>query len=89
MRAACQVVQQRPLLVMHSALFHLGSGKALFSQVDTSEEFFKGGPQCQVDFSPIYSITSSFVSFFLPCIIMLIIYFHLFAIAKRHLHEMR
>ena len=47
------------------------------------------GPQCQVDFSPIYSITSSIVSFFLPCIIMVVIYFHLFAIAKRHLHEMR
>jgi len=47
------------------------------------------GPQCQVDFSPIYSITSSIVSFFLPCIIMLIIYFHLYAIARRHLNEMR
>ena len=46
-------------------------------------------PQCQLDFSPIYSITSSIVSFFLPCIIMLIIYFHLFAIAKHHLKEMK
>lgn len=47
------------------------------------------GPQCLVDFSPIYSITSSIVSFFLPCIIMLTIYFHLYAIARRHLNEMR
>jgi dopamine receptor D1 len=47
------------------------------------------GPQCQLDFSPIYSITSSIVSFFLPCVIMLIIYFHLYAIAKHHMKAMK
>ena len=58
----------------------------LFQKVEEEESL---GPQCLVDFSPIYSITSSIVSFFLPCIIMLTIYFHLYAIARRHLNEMR
>jgi len=41
-------------------------------------------PVCQLDFGPVYSFCSSIVSFFLPCVVMLIIYFHLFAIARRH-----
>lgn len=44
---------------------------------------------CVLDFSPVYSITSSFVSFFLPSIVMLTIYFHLYAIAQRHSKSMR
>ncbi len=68
------------------------SGGSLISTSSSASEVAASGsdePQCQLDFSPMYSITSSIVSFFLPCAIMLIIYFHLFAIAKRHLEEMK
>ena len=44
---------------------------------------------CVLEFSPVYSTTSSLVSFFLPSIVMLTIYFHLYAIAQRHSKSMR
>ena len=53
-----------------------------FKSLDTSST-------CDLEFSPVYSTTSSFVSFFLPSIVMLTIYFHLYAIAQRHSKSMR
>ena len=44
---------------------------------------------CVLEFSPVYSTTSSLVSFFFPSIVMLTIYFHLYAIAQRHSKSMR
>ena len=45
--------------------------------------------ECFLEFSPVYSTTSSFVSFFLPSFVMLIIYFHLYSIARRHSNSMK
>ena len=62
--------------------------------MNSSEEFhypmsMDTSSVCVLEFSPVYSTTSSFVSFFLPSIVMLTIYFHLYAIAQRHSKSMR
>ena len=58
------------------------NGSDHFINMDTSSV-------CVLNFTPVYSATSSFVSFFLPSIVMLTIYFHLYAIAQRHSKSMR
>ena len=40
---------------------------------------------CTVDFNPSYSIISSVISFFVPCFIMLFIYFHVYSFARYHM----
>lgn len=40
---------------------------------------------CSLDFNPIYSITSSFISFLLPCLVMVAIYIKLWAIGHKHM----
>ncbi len=40
---------------------------------------------CAVDFNPSYSIISSVISFFVPCVIMLLIYFHFHSFARYYI----
>ena len=57
---------------------------------DKTASFIEVSPrECFLEFSPVYSTTSSFVSFFLPSFVMLIIYFHLYSIARRHSNSMK
>ena len=42
-----------------------------------------------LDFNPSYSIGSSFISFFIPCFIMLFIYFHVYRFARYHMESIR
>ncbi len=44
---------------------------------------------CVLDFNPSYSIGSSFISFFIPCFIMLFIYFHVYSFARYHMNCIR
>ena len=39
---------------------------------------------CALDFSPTYSVISSLISFFIPCVIMVAIYFHVYSFARYH-----
>ncbi|OQV21003.1 Dopamine receptor 1 [Hypsibius exemplaris] len=40
--------------------------------------------QCALEINPIYAVTSSIISFYFPCIVMLIIYSRLYMEARRH-----
>jgi dopamine receptor D1 len=42
------------------------------------------GTQCTLEINPIYAVTSSIISFYFPCMIMLIIYMRLYIEARRH-----
>ena len=41
--------------------------------------------RCELNFNPSYSIISSFISFFVPCFIMLLIYYHVYNFARYHM----
>ena len=41
-------------------------------------------PQCVLALNPIYAVTSSVISFYLPCLVMICIYLRLYRYAMRH-----
>lgn len=45
--------------------------------------------QCTLEINPIYAVTSSIISFYFPCVIMLIIYIRLYMEARRHVKSVR
>nr|XP_045588801.1 dopamine receptor 1-like [Procambarus clarkii] len=45
--------------------------------------------QCALELSRIYAVVSSFISFFLPCCVMLAIYSRLYLYAKRHVESIK
>ena len=44
---------------------------------------------CWLNFSPVYSITSSCISFLLPCVVMVGIYVKLWSIGRGHVKNIR
>ena len=44
---------------------------------------------CALDFSPTYSVISSLISFFIPCVIMVAIYFHVYSFARYHRYRIK
>lgn len=44
---------------------------------------------CLMDLNPVYSVVSSTISFYIPCIIMIIIYVQLYCAARSHVKEIR
>ena len=44
---------------------------------------------CVLQLNPAYALTSSFISFFLPCVIMITLYFKLYTYAQRHLRNIK
>ena len=44
---------------------------------------------CALDFSPTYSVISSLISFFIPCVIMVGIYFHVYSFARYHMYRIK
>ena len=44
---------------------------------------------CWLNFSPVYSITSSCISFMLPCVVMVGIYVKLWSIGRGHVKNIR
>ena len=44
---------------------------------------------CIIDFNPIYAATSSIVSFFIPCIVMIIMFAKMYQLAQRHVKSIR
>ena len=44
---------------------------------------------CALDFSPTYSVISSLISFFIPCVIMVGIYFHVYSFARYHRYRIK
>ena len=55
----------------------------------SAEEAEPENHTCALDFNPSYSIISSFISFFLPCLIMLMIYFHVYRFARYHMKAIK
>ena len=45
--------------------------------------------QCLVNFSPVFSITSSCISFLLPCVVMIGIYLKLWTIGRGHVKNIK
>ncbi|GAU91278.1 hypothetical protein RvY_03565 [Ramazzottius varieornatus] len=56
-----------------------------FAQADLPPAPFK----CALELNPIYALTSSIISFYFPCIIMLIIYARLYMEARRHVRSLK
>lgn len=56
-----------------------------------AEDRYKPLPEnlCVMDLNPVYSVVSSTISFYLPCIIMIIIYVKLYCAARSHVKEIR
>lgn len=52
---------------------------------DQEQEIF----QCLVNFSPVFSITSSCISFLLPCVVMIGIYLKLWTIGRGHVKNIK
>lgn len=50
---------------------------------------FGENTSCWLDFSPVYSITSSCISFLLPCVVMLGIYLKLWSIGRVHVKNIK
>lgn len=44
---------------------------------------------CAMDLNPIYSVVSSTISFYIPCIVMLTIYLQLYCYARRHVNSIK
>ncbi|CAD5111574.1 DgyrCDS873 [Dimorphilus gyrociliatus] len=44
---------------------------------------------CMMDLNPIYATASSLVSFYAPCIVMIVLYLRLFQSARRHVRSIR
>ncbi|CAH1784900.1 unnamed protein product [Owenia fusiformis] len=44
---------------------------------------------CQMELNPTYAVVSSFISFYLPCIVMVTIYIQLFRYAQKHVKSIR
>lgn len=56
-----------------------------------AEDRYKPLPEnvCMMDLNPVYSVVSSTISFYIPCIIMIIIYVQLYCAARSHVKEIR
>ena len=44
---------------------------------------------CQLELSPLYAVTSSTISFYLPCLAMTLIYYRLLQYAKKHVSHIK
>ena len=44
---------------------------------------------CLLDLNPVYSVVSSTISFYIPCIVMLSIYLQLYCYARKHVAEIK
>lgn len=44
---------------------------------------------CELDLTPIYAIVSSFISFFIPSIVMVIAYYRIYVVAREHFQRMQ
>lgn len=45
--------------------------------------------QCNLEFSPIYAVVSSCISFYLPCLIMVALYTRLYLYARKHVRDIK
>ena len=55
----------------------------------TSEKILVEDLSCYLDFSPVFSITSSCISFFLPSVVMIGIYIKLWSIGRGHVKSIK
>lgn len=52
---------------------------------ETEEEVeVEGGNTCHLRLNPWYAVVSSMISFYIPCIVMIVIYFRLYRFAQKH-----
>lgn len=47
------------------------------------------GFTCVLDLNPIYAVTSSLISFYIPCVVMILIYVKLFLYARKHVRNIK
>lgn len=60
-----------------------GSGDAATSYI-TGDKFI-----CLLELNPLYAVTSSIVSFYVPCVIMIAIYIRLYLFARKHVKSIK
>lgn len=46
-------------------------------------------PTCKFEANPIYAITSSTISFYIPCVVLVVVYAKLFRIARGHMRSIK
>ncbi|NP_001191631.1 dopamine D-1 like receptor [Aplysia californica] len=62
----------------------LNNDKTLSFNTTTSSHIMGPKPQCIMELNFVYALVSSSISFYVPCLVMLVIYFKLFLFARSH-----
>lgn len=62
------------------------SRSLLFESTSGSEDGF---PTCKFEANPIYAITSSTISFYIPCVVLVVVYAQLYRIARGHMRSIK
>lgn len=72
-----------------SSLAFSGSFHKAQSTWPTTSHNLNQVEECNLEFSPIYAVISSCISFYLPCLIMIALYTRLYLYARKHVRDIK